>query len=70
MTIEALEEKLAQYCVAEMVVQEGNLVTLKLGIGLTSGDYPFVQGTGNGLEMALRDAFEQAEVLCAKMERV
>ena len=68
MTVEELEEKMAKYCAAELIVQEGNLVTLKLGIGLCTEDYPYVQGTGDSLELALNHAFGEAEKLCAKMD--
>ncbi len=68
MTVDELQEKMERYCTAELIVQEGNLVTMKLGMGLSSGDYPYVQGTGDTLEAALFSAFGEAERLCAKME--
>lgn len=69
MTIHDLEQRMADYCVNELVVQGGNLVTLKVGIGVTRADDPYIQGMGDDLESALNNAFEQAKQLCASMDQ-
>jgi hypothetical protein len=67
MTIQELEQLLADYCVSELMIQ-GNLVTMKLGIGETRGDDPIVQGMGENLEGALNKAFDEAKRLCTSVD--
>jgi hypothetical protein len=67
MTTEELEQLMSDYCVSELMIQ-GNLVTMKLGIGETRSDDPIVQGMGENLEGALNKAFDEAKRLCASMD--
>jgi hypothetical protein len=68
MTIEELEQSLRQCGATELVVQEGNLVTLKLAARSPGRGCPYIQETGDNLEAALRKTFRKARRVARKAE--